>query len=489
MSGGAGMGRVFLWRESASWRWAAVRRPVLRAAAGRLRRRSHQVRAAREPVTPCASGAARQARPVPVVADHGAQQEVHHPEPARREGQELARRLLADADILVENFRPGTLERWNLGYDRLAELNPGLIMVRVSGFGQTGPYAAKPGFGSIGEAMGGLRYVVGDPSRRRRTGISIGDSLGGVFAALGAVMALLPAPDRPRAGGRLRIYEAVLAVMESLLPEYEVAGTRGSAPARPAERRPVERLPHRRPCCSSPRTRTPSSVGWRRRWTARSPRTRASPPTSPWPQRRGAGQAHRRVDQGTQRGGGAAGHGGGRKYRPGSSSPRKIWSRTHTTPPGTPGRGRGPGDRAVPDEERRPAIEAGRPGRVRRTGPRLGGAQRRGVWGGPGFGRERAGRVARAGGDLNARGDSGRGPPRRPPERGQDPLPGDPGRVLGATGFRRPASRGSRRRASVPPSAYRGWRVLRKGHGGHRAQTRARSTPGWSSTRRATSGR
>jgi formyl-CoA transferase len=107
------------------------------------------------------------------------------------EGQELARRLIATADILVENFRPGTLERWNMGYEQLAAINPRLIMVRVSGYGQTGPYAHRAGFGSIGEAMGGLRHVVGDPTTPpSRMGISIGDSLAATYAALGALMAV-----------------------------------------------------------------------------------------------------------------------------------------------------------------------------------------------------------------------------------------------------------------------------------------------------------
>lgn len=95
-------------------------------------------------------------------------------------GQDLVRRLVADSDVLVENFRPGTLERWGLGYDALSRINPRLVMVRVTGFGQTGPYAPRAGYGSIGEAMGGLRYVVGSPDRPpSRTGISIGDTLAG----------------------------------------------------------------------------------------------------------------------------------------------------------------------------------------------------------------------------------------------------------------------------------------------------------------------
>jgi formyl-CoA transferase len=142
------------------------------------------------------------------------------------EGQDVVRRLITEADVLVENFRPGTMERWNLGYEDLAEINPGLVMVRVTGFGQTGPYAPRAGYGSIGEAMGGLRYVTGDPDRApSRTGISIGDSLAGTYAALGALIAL-HARERTGRGQVVdsAIYEAVLAMMESLIPEFTVAG-------------------------------------------------------------------------------------------------------------------------------------------------------------------------------------------------------------------------------------------------------------------------
>ena len=141
-------------------------------------------------------------------------------------GQDLVRRLVAESDVLVENFRPGTLERWGLGFDELSAINPELVMVRVTGFGQSGPYAPRAGYGSIGEAMGGLRYVVGSPDRPpSRTGISIGDTLAGTYAALGAVMAI---HARRRTGqGQVvdsAIYEAVLAMMESLIPEYTIGG-------------------------------------------------------------------------------------------------------------------------------------------------------------------------------------------------------------------------------------------------------------------------
>ncbi|TCJ97104.1 CaiB/BaiF CoA transferase family protein [Nocardia alba] len=142
------------------------------------------------------------------------------------QGQRLARDLIAGADIVIENFRPGTMERWGLGYDQLRETNPGLIMVRVTGYGQTGPYAPRAGYGSIGEAMGGIRYTTGDPAHPpARTGISIGDSLAAVFATIGTLAAL---HHRDRTGhGQLvdaAIYEAVLAMMESVLPEWEVTG-------------------------------------------------------------------------------------------------------------------------------------------------------------------------------------------------------------------------------------------------------------------------
>ena len=141
-------------------------------------------------------------------------------------GQDLVRRLVASSDILLENFRPGTLERWGLGYEELSAINPRLILVRVTGFGQTGPYAARPGYGSVGEAMGGLRYVVGNPdSPPSRMGISIGDTLAATFACVGT-LAALHARERTGRGQVVdsAIYEAVLGVMESLIPEYAATG-------------------------------------------------------------------------------------------------------------------------------------------------------------------------------------------------------------------------------------------------------------------------
>jgi formyl-CoA transferase len=142
------------------------------------------------------------------------------------EGQELLKSLVAEADFLLENFRPGTLEKWGLGWEELSAINPRLIMIRVSGFGQTGPYSRQAGFGAIGEAMGGLRYVVGDPTTPpSRMGISIGDSLAATFACIGALTAL---HHRHMTGrGQVidsAIYEAVLNMMESVVTEYDKAG-------------------------------------------------------------------------------------------------------------------------------------------------------------------------------------------------------------------------------------------------------------------------
>src|SRR5688572_13884508 len=142
------------------------------------------------------------------------------------EGQAILKELVQKADFLLENFRPGTMEKWGLGWDDLSAINPRLIMIRVSGFGQTGPYAKQAGFGAIGEAMGGLRYVVGDPSTPpSRMGISIGDSLAATFACVGALSAL---HYREVTGkGQVvdsAIYEAVLNMMESLVTEYDQTG-------------------------------------------------------------------------------------------------------------------------------------------------------------------------------------------------------------------------------------------------------------------------
>ena len=141
------------------------------------------------------------------------------------EGQDIVRRLIREADILIENFRPGTMEKWGLGYEALKAINPRIIMVRVSGYGQTGPYSPRAGYASVGEAMGGMRYLSGYPDRpSSRTGLSIGDSLAATFACVGALAAL---HERDRTGeGQVvdsAIYEAVLNIMEATIPEYAVS--------------------------------------------------------------------------------------------------------------------------------------------------------------------------------------------------------------------------------------------------------------------------
>ncbi|MEP7222759.1 MAG: CaiB/BaiF CoA-transferase family protein [Novosphingobium sp.] len=142
------------------------------------------------------------------------------------EGQELARKLLADADIMIENFKPGTMEKWGLDPATLHAINPGLIIVRVSGYGQDGPYSDRAGFGGIGEAMGGWRAIVGDADRPpSRMGVSIGDSLAGTYGCMGALAALRSREQTGR--GQVvdsALYEAVLQVMESLVVEYDVDG-------------------------------------------------------------------------------------------------------------------------------------------------------------------------------------------------------------------------------------------------------------------------
>ena len=159
----------------------------------------------------------------PVVGRSKKSVTINLREPA---GQDLVRRLAAGADVLLENFRPGTLERWGLDPEDLRAANPKLIVTRVSGYGQTGPYSSKPGFGNIGEAMGGIRYTTGDPEKMpSRTGISIGDTLTAMFATIGTLNAL-HARERTGTGQVVdaALYESVLAVMESLLTEYHVAG-------------------------------------------------------------------------------------------------------------------------------------------------------------------------------------------------------------------------------------------------------------------------
>ncbi|MFO0019100.1 MAG: CaiB/BaiF CoA transferase family protein [Alphaproteobacteria bacterium] len=142
------------------------------------------------------------------------------------EGRELALALIDQADVLIENFRPGALEKWGMGYEVLAARNPRLVMARVSGFGQTGPYSQRAGYGLIGEAMGGLRYVTGEPDRPpARAGLSIGDSLTAQHAVIGVMMALHHREHTGR--GQMidaALYESVLSVMENLVTEYDLTG-------------------------------------------------------------------------------------------------------------------------------------------------------------------------------------------------------------------------------------------------------------------------
>ena len=149
------------------------------------------------------------------------------------EGQDAVRALALEADVLIENFKPGTLEKWGLGWEALHALNPRLIMLRISGYGQTGPYREKPGFGVLGEAMGGLRHLTGEPGRVPvRVGVSIGDTLAALHGVIGVLMAL---HHRTAHGGEgqfidVGLYEAVFNVMESLVPEYDAFGAvRGAA--------------------------------------------------------------------------------------------------------------------------------------------------------------------------------------------------------------------------------------------------------------------
>ena len=145
----------------------------------------------------------------------------------QKEGQDIARQLIAEADVLVENFRPGTLEAWGMSPEELHQLNPGLVMLRISGYGQTGPYRDLPGFGAIGEAMGGLRHLTGEPGRVPvRVGVSIGDTLAALHGTIGVLTALY---HRKVNGGKgqvidVALHEAVFNVMESLIPEYSAFG-------------------------------------------------------------------------------------------------------------------------------------------------------------------------------------------------------------------------------------------------------------------------
>jgi crotonobetainyl-CoA:carnitine CoA-transferase CaiB-like acyl-CoA transferase len=152
------------------------------------------------------------------------------------EGQRIVQALVGRVDVVIENFRPGTLEKWGLDPDTLQQINPDLILVRISGYGQTGPYRDRPGFASVAEGVGGMRHLIGYPDRPPvRTGVSLGDSLAGLYATIGALIALLrrerirsaerPSPHDPL--GQVvdvALYESIFAVMESLLPDYDAYG-------------------------------------------------------------------------------------------------------------------------------------------------------------------------------------------------------------------------------------------------------------------------
>jgi len=144
------------------------------------------------------------------------------------EGQEMVRELVKDADVVIENFRPGTLEKWGIGYEDLKKINPSIIMTRISGYGQTGPYRDKVGFGSVAESMGGLRYLTGFPDRPPvRVGLAIGDSIAGLYAVNGTLLALRARDIDPLKRGQyvdVALTEAVFSLLEGVLPEYDLKG-------------------------------------------------------------------------------------------------------------------------------------------------------------------------------------------------------------------------------------------------------------------------
>lgn len=150
-----------------------------------------------------------------------------------QEGRDTARRLIDEADVVIENFKPGTMEKWGMGYEVLSQTNPGLIMLRISGYGQTGPYRERPGFAVVAEAMGGMRYLNAEPGRVPvRAGVSLGDTLAALHGAIGILLALQArhgsvSPDAPKGRGQVvdvALYEAVFNCMESLLPEFSAFG-------------------------------------------------------------------------------------------------------------------------------------------------------------------------------------------------------------------------------------------------------------------------
>ncbi len=149
------------------------------------------------------------------------------------EGRDIVRRLIDEADVVIENFKPGTMEKWGMAYENLSQRNPGLIMLRISGYGQTGPYRERPGFAVVAEAMGGMRYLNAEPGRVPvRAGVSLGDTLAGLHGAIGILLALQArqrsiSPEAPKGRGQVvdvALYEAVFNCMESLLPEFSAFG-------------------------------------------------------------------------------------------------------------------------------------------------------------------------------------------------------------------------------------------------------------------------
>ncbi|MFD1204997.1 MULTISPECIES: CoA transferase [Sporosarcina] len=144
------------------------------------------------------------------------------------EGQDIVKSLVEKADVVIENFKPGTLERWGLGYEEMKNVNPSIILTRISGYGQSGPYKEKPGFGSVAEAIGGLRYLTGYPDRPPvRVGIAIGDMIAGLYAVIGTLMALRARDHHPSREGQVvdvALYESVFSLLEGILPEYDLTG-------------------------------------------------------------------------------------------------------------------------------------------------------------------------------------------------------------------------------------------------------------------------
>ena len=145
-----------------------------------------------------------------------------------KEGQDIVRKLVKKVDVVLENFKPGTLEKWGLGFEELQKINPSIILTRISGYGQTGPYKEKPGFGSVAEAIGGLRYLTGYPDLPPvRVGIALGDMVAGLYAVIGTLMSLRARDEDPEKKGQVvdvALYESVFSLLEGILPEYDLAG-------------------------------------------------------------------------------------------------------------------------------------------------------------------------------------------------------------------------------------------------------------------------